>query len=100
MTTPAEIGLLGRILGTFKWAWGRIQQRLHRLGDLERRVAILEKALARCPSEACPACGGREFRALKSEKIEPFEARRVHFRCKDCDYEDFLVRPVGQKLQP
>src|SRR5438105_4254581 len=44
-------------------AWAAIRHRTKRIQELEGRVDALETALARCPGEACPACGQREFRA-------------------------------------
>lgn len=84
-----------------KWpAWKRITEAPERIDALTRRVADLERKIARAPGEACPSCGALAYRT-ESSKPHPVMGEvgviiRT-MRCGDCNYtENRTVTPGRQ----
>jgi hypothetical protein len=77
--------------------WKRVAEAVKRIDALEGRLATLEDRLKRAPSEACPRCGGFEYR-VESSRPDPImgDAGAVQrsMKCKECGFtekETFLA---------
>jgi ribosomal protein L37E len=84
---------LNDILSALKlWPkWKRIEATVEQVDALEKRVAQLEKLLARCPGEGCPRCGELTFRATASYPHPSFANMGVNVRkmkCEKCGFEE------------
>jgi ribosomal protein S27AE len=88
MTVLAEITELLR-----RWdVWKRVEAAPERIDALEKKVANLERRLARAPGAECPSCGALEFRTEKTTKAAgPLGAAGVkdrHLNCGKCGYSE------------
>lgn len=89
------MALLDNVLSALeKWPrWKRVSEAPERIDELERRVAVLEAALARCPGEGCPHCGEREYRVDRVERhphrmIAGVGGRMRFMKCGACGFAD------------
>jgi hypothetical protein len=96
MATPIEVGALWGYWSKAKQGFGFLRRRFEKFAALEARVAALEAALSRCPGEACPFCGIREWR-LKDVMMR---GEMEVWQCGECKKEREYRYDLPGQLPP
>jgi hypothetical protein len=92
MITGGEVSLGLRITGYLGKVWKRYNP-FGQMTELRERVAALEKALERCPGEACPFCGARSWRL----KVAEMQGTAEDWHCLECKKErEYRYNRPGQ----
>jgi hypothetical protein len=95
MLTGGEVSLGMRIAGTLGKLWKRCNP-FGQMTELRERVAALERALERCPGEACPFCGARSWRLKEAQML----GRAEDSHCLECKQEREYRYDLPGQLPP
>lgn len=95
-TTGTEIGWILKGWNWCKGVFASLKKRYERLAALESRVTALEKALERCPGEACPFCGARAWYL----KVADMHGQHEQWHCLECKKERGFRYDLPGRLPP
>lgn len=77
--------------------WKRITETPDRVDQLEAKIKALESQLRSASAEACPRCGARDYRVMKSQlhpELGPAGWLLRNMYCRACEFaEDVTVKP-------